>query len=259
MGSGSFRFEVAAGASGRRLRASLAAAVLAWPSVVLMTRSPAATYLSHDVLDRAGVPLPVAVVGYAAGWLLMVAAMMLPVALLVEGPARGRGRWLAGYLGAWLAAGFVFAWVDLLLHAVVGTSDGWPVTHLRGCVVVGGAGLSLLLVWREAARHASVASHGTSGFAWGHGWLHGLLCVRTCGPMMLALQAGAPGDLGAMALATACLASVRLGVWTRQFGSAPALRTASRSNSFSPSRALGSTREGETHAERRGDVPVGPS
>lgn len=234
-------------------------AVVAWSCMALVARSPAAAYLGHDVLGRADVPLIVAVAGYSAGWLLMVAAMMLPVALLIAGPVRQPGRWLIGYLGAWLAAGFVFAWLDLLLHAVVGASAAGPVILVRVGVVTGGAGLSLLLAWRGAGRHRGAADNDATVLASGEGWLHGLRCVRTCGPMMLALQAGAPGDLFAMALAAAGLALLRLKPQTWQFGPMRAARTESRPNSFSPSQALTSAREGETDDERRGDVPVGPS
>lgn len=251
-------FLVTAGVRGRRLSISLGTAVVAWSCMALVARSPAATYLGHDVLGRADVPMGVAVAGYAAGWLLMVAAMMLPVALLVAGPVRRPGRWLIGYMGAWLAAGFVFAWFDLLLHAVVGASAAGPVILVRVGVVTGGAGLSLLLAWRKAGRHRGAADNDATVLDSGEGWLHGLRCVRTCGPMMLALQAGAPGEMSAMALAASVLALVRLRPRTWQFGPMRAARTGSRPNSFSPPQALTSAREGEADDDRWGGLPVGP-
>lgn len=251
-------FLVTTGVRGRRLSISLATTVVAWSCMALVASSPADSYLSHDVLGRADVPMGVAVAGYSAGWLLMVAAMMLPVAVLVAGPVRRPGRWLIGYLGAWLAAGFVFAWFDLLLHAVVGASSARPETLLRICVVTGCACLSVVLASRETGWHVEVADQTAKAFPTGHGWLHGLRCVRTCGPMMLALQAGAPGEMSAMALAASVLALVRLRPRTWQFGPMRAARTGSRPNSFSPPQALTSAREGEADDERWGGLPVGP-
>ncbi len=171
---------------------------------------PLAEFLNHDVLGRSDVPMVTAVAGYSGGWLLMVAAMMLPVALMLAGPAGRTGRWLFGYLGAWLLAGFVFAWLDLVLHAVVGASRGWPADLVRSTVGIAGAGLSLRLAWREATSVHGAREHAARHGSLGDGWLHGLHCVRTCGAMMLAVQALAPGDLVTMAVAAACLGTVRL-------------------------------------------------
>src|SRR5690606_13999244 len=94
-----------AGARGGRAaaRAALAAAA-AWGLLLLVAGSPLAWALGHDALSLAAVPLAAAVPAYAAGWTLMVAAMMLPGALALAPPTRLSG-WLAGYLGAMAAAG----------------------------------------------------------------------------------------------------------------------------------------------------------
>src|SRR5690606_15922506 len=85
------------------VRAALAAAA-AWGRLLLVAGSPLAWALAHDVLSLAAVRRAPAVPAYAAGWTLMVGAMMLPGALALATPTRLSG-WLAGYLGAMAAAG----------------------------------------------------------------------------------------------------------------------------------------------------------
>ncbi|HEX7000309.1 MAG TPA: hypothetical protein VF164_01305 [Trueperaceae bacterium] len=190
--------------------ASLLTAIAAWTCLGAVGGSPLALYLSHDVLGRADVAVPVAVIGYSVGWLLMVAAMMLPVSLLLPGPL-GRGTtWYAGYLGAWLLTGFVFAWFDLVLHTVLGAAGPGEHVALRAVLGATGGGLSLVIAWKGTAHPPRTDAKG---------WLHGLECVRTCGPLMLALQAAAPGSLPAMAGAAALLAAARLRHLRSEFAS----------------------------------------
>ncbi len=212
-GSSRHRHEVATARGGRQVAISLATAAAAWTCLAAVGRSPLALYLSHDVLGRADVAVPVALVGYSAGWLLMVAAMMLPVAVLTVGPFPRGPSWLAGYLGAWLLTGLVFAWFDLVLHAATAASGVGADVPLRAFLGLAGAGLSLYLAWREPAHSCRTVENG---------WLSGLTCVRTCGPMMLALQAAAPGSMPVMAVAAAVLAATRLRHVRFQFSSVPA-------------------------------------
>src|SRR5690606_5503744 len=184
------------------VRAALAAAA-AWGLLLLVAGSPLAWALGHDALSLAAVPLAAAVPAYAAGWTLMVAAMMLPGALALAPPTRLSG-WLAGYLGAWALAGFAFAGLDLVLHATL--PDGGPAAAALPPLTLAIAATWLAAVSRGAGRPGRPHLRGSDA-----GWLHGLACLRTCWPAMLALQAAFPGDLGAMAAAGALLTALRVG------------------------------------------------
>ena len=82
----------AAASGGRSSRSGLALAALAWALLALWAASPWGRYLDHGDWTQAGLvgALCAAVPGgavpaalYAAGWVLMLAAMMLPTALPV--------------------------------------------------------------------------------------------------------------------------------------------------------------------------------
>lgn len=232
--------------TGRPAGAPITAGAVAWALLMAVDGSPLAWALDHDVLSLAAVPLPLAVPGYVAGWLLMVAAMMLPAALTVlpaasgsasqasappaPGPPARFAPWLVGYLGAWALAGLAFAGLDLVLHALLAAGDvGVP----RALFVAWG------FVWVAVA--SRLLRHPRRS---GSGWLHGLACVATCAPAMLALQAVAPGDLRAMAIAGVAVTALRLGA-TRAVPDRPgrppgsARRRAPRTAAGSPPAAPG--------------------
>lgn len=187
----------------RPLWAPLGAAAVAWSSLLTVEGSPLAWVLDHEALALTAVPLVRAVPGYAVGWSIMVAAMMLPAALWLARPGRLPG-WLAGYLLAWGLAGFAFAGADLALHALVPAGSAFAAALPAVAVVA--AALWLTAVAPGARRHPPRGLVGAAG-----GWSHGLACLYTCWPAMLALQAVAPGDVRAMAVVTALLTGLRLG------------------------------------------------
>ena len=132
----------------RRDRAILGATLtalagLAWLSLALWSASPWGRYLHHDAGPGGGldiaVGLPLEVGLFAAGWVLMIVAMMLPssvpLVLIFAGVVGRRprpgtlvGLLLAGYLVTWTAFG-VAAWVlDRGIHAAVEASP-WLAEH----------------------------------------------------------------------------------------------------------------------------------
>jgi predicted metal-binding membrane protein len=114
--------------------AVLALAAVAWLVAVAIVASPWSSYFSHGALDHLG-SHAWALATLAAGWIVMVVAMMLPttvplVSALAEVTADrpDRRRLLAtlmlGYVLVWLAAGVGLHAGDLGIHWLVKHS-GW--------------------------------------------------------------------------------------------------------------------------------------
>jgi predicted metal-binding membrane protein len=112
--------------------AVLGLAAAAWLAVVAIAASPWAMYFGHGALEGIG-GHPWAVATLAAGWVLMVMAMMLPSSLPLLGlfarvVARREDRgWLqailvGAYLVVWLVTGIVMHVGDLAIHTLV---DHW--------------------------------------------------------------------------------------------------------------------------------------
>jgi predicted metal-binding membrane protein len=154
------------GAGTRRWFAPIAGMLTgtAWLALLLWEQSPYGRYLDHPRWTDAGlaaalcralpagdVVLPVLL--YAGGWLLMIAAMMLPTALpllrLFDRMVQPRRDYaalmallIAGYLAAWAGFGIAAHLLDAALHAGVRQSDwlmlnGWAI----GAAVLALAGL----------------------------------------------------------------------------------------------------------------------
>lgn len=209
-----------------RLPLALGVAVAAWAALIAARASPLAPLLDHAVLADRRVPLALAVPGLAIGWTLMVAAMMLPGAAWTAKPTRkstgpsttgraaGSAAWILGYLAVWSCAGFAFAGFDLAVHGVleprVPRSAGLlpPATVILCCAWLAAA--VVLPPSRRSSAHRSTSHHRRHTRAVATGWTHGLACLALCWPVMLALEALAPGNLTAMALAGAVSTGARL-------------------------------------------------
>ncbi len=111
---------------------------LAWLTLVLWGQSPYARYLSHHSLDevRGGGSLMGV---FAAGWLVMLVAMMLPTRLPLvmmfhimvnKRPDKRQltGLLLIGYLSMWTGFGMLVYLGDSALHALV-ANYAWLVDH----------------------------------------------------------------------------------------------------------------------------------
>jgi predicted metal-binding membrane protein len=206
----------------RRDRAILAGslvalAVAAWLALWLWGASPYARYLHHD--GDLGPPAAQASL-FAAGWVLMIVAMMLPssVPLVMTFGALVRrrrrpgvlvGLLLAGYLAVWTGFGLA-AWVfDRGIHAAVDALP-WLAAHpelILGATLLG-AGLWQFSPLRDRCldecrspmgfvmnrwRGASEARESfTMGLA------HGAFCVGCCWSLMLVMFGVGLANVAAM-------------------------------------------------------------
>ena len=236
---------VAGGGHALRRRASflaLMAALIgsAWVVLWLWSASPYGRYLDHgrwtDIgalasLCRAipGGEFVVPMFLYAAAWVLMTAAMMLPTTLpilemfrriTVERADATRLIVLVvlGYLAAWLGFGVVAHLADAALHAAGERtswllSDGWVV----GAVVLAGAGAFQFSALKYRCLEKCRTPLGFIVERWRGrapgrealrlGFDHGLFCVGCCWALMLLMFVVGTGSLGWMLALSAVMAA----------------------------------------------------
>jgi predicted metal-binding membrane protein len=222
----------------RALFVALSAA--AWSALWLWSSSPYARYVDHGRWTEAallaslcstlpGGALWLPAVLYAGGWLLMIAAMMLPTTLpvldVVRRMTRGEpGRrgilslLVAAYVAAWLVFGVAAHLADLLVHAGAARvpwliANGWAL----GAAVLATAGLFQFsrLKYRCLDQcHTPLAFvlqrwHGESRErdALRVGWDHGLFCIGCCWALMLIMFVVGTGSLGWMIALAAVMAA----------------------------------------------------
>jgi len=184
----------------------VALAVSAWLALWLWGSSPYGRYLHHE--GGAG-PLPLEASLFAAGWVLMIVAMMLPSSLplvLTFGALVRRRRRpgmlvalvLAGYLAVWGAFGLA-AWVlDRGIHAAV-DSLPWLAAHPQ---LILGATLLAAGLWQFSPLRDKCLDECRSplGFvlnrwrgvseraeAFAMGIAHGAFCIGCCWSLMLVM------------------------------------------------------------------------
>jgi predicted metal-binding membrane protein len=153
------------------------------------------------------------------GWLLMVAAMMLPPEIASAGwagsPVARRGWAAAGAVAAKVAGTTCAVWMgfavvalsgDALVHALVGS---WPwLTGLVAPAVLLGAGAFQLTPAKQ--RLLAEVRLSYSDRAAGHpSWRHALRCVGSCWALMLVMFAVGMGSLVWMAVLTALMIAER--------------------------------------------------
>jgi predicted metal-binding membrane protein len=228
-------------------------AALAWALLWAWAASPWGRYLDHGDWTRIGLvgsicaALPagdwlVPAALYAAGWVLMLAAMMLPTTLPVLAVfqrmvARRNDRRLllglavAGYLTAWAAFGIAAHLGDLALAAAVrrsawATFNGWAI----GAAVLLAAGLFQFSALKHRCLHTcrrplgQVAAHwhgrAPRREAFGLGLAHGAFCVGCCWALMLLMFVVGTGNLGWMLALGLVMAVEKNLAWGRRI-SAP--------------------------------------
>lgn len=213
---------------------------VAWLVLWLWSASPYARYVTHGgwgdmaglaslcaSLPAGGLWVPATL--YAAGWLLMVAAMMLPTTLPVADIVRRMSaghRWralflallIAGYGAAWLAFGLLAHAADALVQWWVAQEpwfafNGW----VAGAAILGLAGafqfsrLKYRCLERCHAPRVFVLErwHGRRrGFdALRIGWDHGLFCVGCCWALMMLMFVVGTASLGWMLALAAVMAA----------------------------------------------------
>jgi predicted metal-binding membrane protein len=175
--------------------------------------------VAHDpVLGGSTWPSPARLAAFAAVWLLMVGAMMLPtvtpltrmfevVSARAPRPRAARAGLYAGYLAVWAA----FAPLALLgsagVHALVGAWAGLaarPELVLAATLIVAGA-----YQFSPLKDACLTACRNPMGFLWQHyrrgpraAWLlgarHGLSCLGCCWALMLVMFATGVGSLAWM-------------------------------------------------------------
>lgn len=203
----------------------------AWVALWAWSTSPYARYLDHGRWVDTGalaslcrsVPggeILVPAIVYAAAWILMTAAMMLPTTLPIlelfrritaERPDSMRLIALVatGYLAAWFAFGVLAHMADTALHAAGERTtwllvDGWIV----GAVVLAGAGWFQFSALKYRCLEKCRTPLGFiverwRGVAPGReslriGFDHGLFCVGCCWALMLLMFVVGTGSLGWM-------------------------------------------------------------
>lgn len=179
---------------------------------------------------------------YASGWVLMIAAMMLPTTLplleifrrVVMGRPDGSrliAILIAGYLLAWFAFGLAAHAIDwALLDAAQAVpwfvAYGWSV----GAAVVGAAGLFQFSALKYRCLDKCRTPFGFVAERWrgrrpardafAIGFGHGVFCVGCCWALMLLMFAVGTGNLGWMLALGALMAIEKNAPWGRRI-SAP--------------------------------------
>lgn len=224
---------------------------LAWLTLWAWARSPYGRYLAHDdwtasgpaaflcrAIPAGGVVVPLAL--YAAAWILMTTAMMLPTTLplfnafdRLTGQRPDHGRLLVllglGYVTVWgafglLAHGLHSGLLALLARAPALAWHGW---------LIGAATLALAGGFQfSALKHRCLDKCRTPlGFVIAHwrgqaqarhafvlGMHHGLFCVGCCWALMLLMFVLGAGSLGWMLLLAAVMAIEKNTRWGRHLG-----------------------------------------
>lgn len=177
-------------------------------------------------------PLPV-LATFAGGWMVMVAAMMLPTTVpmvrmfhtVTDGQARprvARAVFQVSYFAIWLAFAAVALIGDLAVHAVV-ASWAWLAAHdglvLAGALVLAGGVQFTPLTQRCLTLcrdpRAMLFGHYRRGArgAWALGVRHGLSCLGCCWALMLVMFATGVGSLWWMVGLTAVMVAEKTTRW----------------------------------------------
>jgi predicted metal-binding membrane protein len=194
--------------SARRLGVWLA--VAGWASLAVMWVTGSAARFGHD---QEGLPVVLAIGSFLVGWIVMVAAMMLPSSIptlqRVDQVWGAEGRmasptFMIGYFIAWAAFGAAAFAGDGILHLLV---DEMSWLAQRPSLIAGGvamfAGAAELLGRTPPPRLPKIRP-GAGSFALGNA--HAVDRIRRCWPLMLlpmAVGMGSPVWMGGLTLVMA--------------------------------------------------------
>jgi predicted metal-binding membrane protein len=164
-------------------------ALAGWASLAVMWITGSAGGFGHD---HEGLPATLAIGLFLVGWIVMVAAMMLPSSLptlrrvdqaWAAGAHAGAPRFMVGYFFAWAIFGAAAFAGDRILHLSVGSM---PWLAERPTLIAGGAamfaGLAELLGRRPPPAFPTI-SPGGGPFSLGKA--HAADRIRRCWPLML--------------------------------------------------------------------------
>jgi predicted metal-binding membrane protein len=195
---------------GRRSIMAPAIVAAAWAMVLIADLTGVASRLHHHALIENGPPLPIATVLFLVGWIVMVAAMMVPASLRAieavgvateRSPsvrrAAERGEFLGAFAVVWAAFGLLAFFGDDVLHHVV---DATPWLAARPWLISAGilalAGAIQFAPGKRrslaACRHPVLAVSRTTlhPVAIRHiGFRHGLDCLGASWALMLLMFA----------------------------------------------------------------------
>ncbi len=182
----------------------------AWVMVLIADQTGVAGSLHHHALIEGGPPLPIATVLFLVGWIVMVAAMMVPASFLAidavevatEGsPAFRRAAERSVFLGAfaavWSAFGLLAFFGDDLLHHVVDATPWladrpWLISAgvfaLAGAMQFAPGKRRSLAACREPMATMSLTAPGSASFG-RLGLRHGLDCLGASWALMLLMFA----------------------------------------------------------------------
>lgn len=219
----------------RRQRLPLAiplAIALAWAAVIALHASGRSGSVDHDALLGPDQQLQATgLIVYAAAWITMITAMMLPSATpllrLFAGVSRTQpraGLVIAAFVGGYLAVWGLFGWLalglDSVVHRAVEASpwlDARPQLVAAAVLALAGAFQFSSLKDRclSTCRHpgAYLLSHYRRGAraALHIGWSHGLFCLGCCWALMAVAFAAGMTDLRWMAAFTALMTYEKVG------------------------------------------------
>ena len=223
----------------------------AWITLWIWAASPYGRYLDHGDWTRIGIagaicrvipggPVLVPATLYVTGWILMMAAMMLPTTLplleiyrrLVQRRTDRHlllGLAILGYLIAWGGFGIAAHAADLALYSVVLESpwltfNGWAI----GAGVIALAGAFQFSPLKYACLDKCRMPLGFVTEHWRGqnqrrqalrmGFRHGLFCVGCCWALMLLMFVVGTGSVGWMLVLGAVMATEKNLPWGRQIG-----------------------------------------
>jgi predicted metal-binding membrane protein len=174
----------------------------AWLTIAIADATGLAGVLHHHALIEGGLALPLAVGLFAAGWVVMVGAMMMPASSIAIAQHSGAARFIASYIATWTAFGIACFAGDALIHRIVDSTpwlaaNSWVVA--AGTLVLAGAYQLLPLKRRflDACRIPDRTSH-LERAAIPAGAAHALDCIGASGPLMLLMFAAGFASLGWM-------------------------------------------------------------
>jgi predicted metal-binding membrane protein len=198
---------------------------VAWITAAVAQLSGSAAILHHDALIESGPPPAIALALFVVGWLLMIAAMMLPSSLPLirmfafaaanqERPALVLTAFLGGYALVWTAYGIVAFFGDVAVHRTVDRIT-WLQAHpwtVAG-IVLATAGAFQFTPLKDACLRACrlpgnfLMHHYGRGMraAFALGYRHGLFCTGCCWALMLVGFAAGFASLWWMAALTALM------------------------------------------------------
>jgi predicted metal-binding membrane protein len=208
------------------------AITLAWAAIVALHISGHGGSVDHDTLLSPDGRVDVTgLLVYAAAWITMITAMMLPSAVpllrLFAGVSWSQHRaglvvaaFVSGYLAVWTVFGWLALGFDSVVHAAV---EAWPWLDARPQLVAA-AVLALAGAFQfsslkdrclSTCRHpgAYLLSHYRrgAGAALRIGWDHGLFCLGCCWALMTVAFAAGMTDLRWMAAFTALMTYEKVG------------------------------------------------